>query len=270
MRACLVALIPLLLASCATKPAIHLRAPVPGDADFPTPQPTPRHAEKVAQVRSGNYPLVLVGDSITHTVGEMPGTIYEPLREVWDRHFVPRHAINLGHNGFRTENILWNLQNGELEFPTSPKLVVLLIGTNNTDDRNFRHVHTAEQVFAGTRAIVETIRRRHPSTKVLVLRIFPRGGDDQEGAAARVFHSSPQCIATCRDAGALTARLADGKHVFWLDINPLFLRRDGMINTNLMPDLLHPNRAGAEAWAQAIEPAVSQLLGETPPGRRRR
>jgi lysophospholipase L1-like esterase len=250
-----------LLTSCVSNPQVASRVPGPGDADYPTEAHSDRHAQKVAQVRAGHYNLALIGDSITHTVGEMPGTIYEPLKAVWDRHYAPRHAINLGYSGFRTENILWNLENGELDFSPSPKLAVLLIGTNNTDDRNFAHVHNAQQIFEGTRAIVELIRRRHPTTRILILRIFPRGGDNQQGYAARVFHGSPQCLETCREAGALTAKLADGHHVFWLDINHIFLRPNGSINTDLMPDLLHPNLAGAEAWAQAIEPTITKLMG---------
>lgn len=241
---------------------VSTNAPKLGDADFPKEERSPRHAEKVALIKSGHYDLVLIGDSITHTVGEMPGTKYEPLKAVWDRHFAPRKAINLGHNGFRTENILWNLQNGELDFSPSPKLFVLLIGTNNTDDRHFPRVHTAPEIAAGTKAIADLIRTRHPTSKVLILRIFPRGDDAESGVGADVFHGSQQCVAACREAGALTARLADGKQVFWLDVNHVFLRPDGTINTNLMPDLLHPNLAGAEAWAQAIEPTLARLLGE--------
>ncbi len=264
MRALAGLLLACLLSACvsAPKPPVVSRTPVPGDADYPTPGGGARHDQKVLEVRSGVHPLVLIGDSITHTVGEMPGGIYEPLKAVWERHYAPRHALNLGHNGFRTENILWNLQHGELDFPVSPKVVVLLIGTNNTDDRNFRTVHNAEQIFDGTRAIVDLIRQRHPTTKILILRIFPRGGDDQPGFAERVFHSSAKCRETVQQAGALTARLADGKKVFWLDVNRIFLRPDGSINTDLMPDLLHPNLAGAEAWAQAIEPTLARLLGE--------
>ncbi len=262
MRRALVVCLALFLASCAAPPRHPSHIPAPDDADFPTHEPSPRHDEKVTQVKSGRHDLVLVGDSITHTVGEMPGGIYEPLKAVWERHYAPRHGINLGHNGFRTENILWNLENGELEFSPSPKLFVILIGTNNTDDRNFRTVHTPAQIFDGTKAIVDLIRRRHPAAKVLVLRIFPRGGDAEHGVAARVFHASQRCIDTCREAGALTARLADGKHVFWLDVGGIFLRPDGTINTDLMPDLLHPNLAGAEAWARAIDPTVARLLGE--------
>ena len=277
MRHLLLLIAALCLVSCSSTPpnsgltSAPTRVPAPGDADYPTQVPSGRHAQKVSQVATGHYDLVMIGDSITHTVGEMPGTIYEPLKVVWDRHYAPRHAINLGYSGFRTENILWNLQNGELNFSPSPKVAVLLIGTNNTDDRNFKHVHTAEQIAAGTKAIVDLIRQRHPRTKILVLRIFPRGGDGQQAVAERVFHGSPQCVETCREAGALTAKLADGKHVFWLDVGYVFLRPDGTINTDLMPDLLHPNQAGAEAWAQAIEPTLAKLMGDKPiippPGR---
>lgn len=240
-------------------------SPKPGDADYPTPAPSPRHEEKVVAVQKGHYDLVLIGDSITHTLGELGGK-YEPLKKVWERHFAPRNAINLGHNGYRTEQILWNLQNGELEFAQSPKVAILLIGTNNSDDRHFAKVHTPEEILAGTKAIVDCIRQRHPTTRILVLRIFPRGGDSETGASPPAFNSSTKCIEICRKAGELTAQLADGKQVFWLDVNHVFLRPDGTINTNLMWDLLHPSPEGAEAWAQAVEPTLARLMGDQPLG----
>jgi acetyl esterase/lipase/lysophospholipase L1-like esterase len=239
------------------------RPPQPGDADFPTPAPSPRHDEKVAAVKSGQYELVIIGDSIIHTIGELGGK-YTPLRSVWDRHYAPRRAINLGYSGYRTEQILWNLQSGELDFNPSPKVAIVLIGTNNSDERHFKKVHTPEEIFAGTKAIVDLIRSRHPTTKVLLLRIFPRGGDDEIGVSPPVFNSSAACIETCRRAGELTSRLADGKQVFWLDANHVFLRADGSINPDLMWDLLHPSPAGAEAWAQAIEPTLARLMGDSP------
>jgi lysophospholipase L1-like esterase len=243
-------------------------APQLGDADFPKPTPGARHTQKVEAVKNGDYDLVMVGDSITHTLQDFGGK-YAPLNAVWAKHFAPRHAINLGYSGYRTENILWNLQDGELEFARSPKLFVLLIGTNNTDDRHFPRVHTAEEVFAGTKAIVDLIRKRHPTSKILVLRIFPRGGDSEKGVSPPEFKSSEKCIETCRRAGELTKQLADDKQVFWLDINSTFLKPDGAINTDLMWDLLHPSPAGAEAWCQAIEPTLTRLMddGTKPPER---
>jgi lysophospholipase L1-like esterase len=249
--------IPLLAAT------LSVAAPKPGDADYPTPSPSARHTEKVAAVRAGSYDLVLIGDSITHTLGELGGK-YEPLKAVWEKHFAPRRAINLGHNGYRTENILWNLLNGELDFPRSPKVAMILLGTNNSDDRHFARVHTPEEIFAGIKAIVELVRQRHPTTKLLVLRIFPRGGDSEKSVSPPAFNSSAKCIETCRRAGELTAQLADGRQVFWLDVNHVFLRPDGTINRDLMWDLLHPSPAGAEAWVQAVEPMLARLMGDQP------
>jgi len=238
---------------------VNWQKPELGDADFPLPSPSPRHDQKVKEVRDGSYDVVLVGDSITQTLGELGGK-YEPMKEVWNRHFAPLNAINLGHNGYRTEQILWNMQNGELDFKRAPKVVMLLIGTNNADDRNFKRVHTAEQIFAGTKVIVQTIRKRHPETRILILRIFPRGGDDEQGISPPSFNSSPTCIEICRRAGKLTSRLADGEKVFWLDVNHVFLQTDGSINTELMWDLLHPSPAGAELWVKAVMPTLRKLL----------
>jgi len=111
---------------------------------------------------------------------------------------------------------------------------------------------------------VDLIKRRHPTTKILVMRVFPRGGDAEKGVSPPAFNSSAQCIETCRRAGELTAQLADGKQVFWLDLNYVFLQPDGTINTEMMWDLLHPSPAGAEAWAQAMEPTLAGLMGDQP------
>src|SRR5206468_4020485 len=98
----------------------------PGDADFLTPASCARHQQKVSAVKAGHYDLALIGDSITQTVGDMEGE-WTPLKAVWDKHYAPRHALNLGYSGYRTEQILWNLQNGELDFAQPPKVVTLLV-----------------------------------------------------------------------------------------------------------------------------------------------
>ncbi|MCH1502086.1 MAG: GDSL-type esterase/lipase family protein [Verrucomicrobiales bacterium] len=230
-----------------------------GAAHVPMPSPSERHTKKVAAVKTGDYDLVLIGDSITHTLDDFGGK-YAPLTAVWKKHYAPHKAINLGYSGFRTEQVLWNLQNGELDFTRSPKVAMLLIGTNNTDERHFKKADSPEDVYAGTKAIVDCIKDRHPTTKILVLRIFPRGGDDEKSISEPHFNSSAACIEICRRAGELTKQLADGKQVFWLDVNNIFLNANGTINTDLMWDLLHPSPKGAEAWSKAVAPSLARLL----------
>jgi lysophospholipase L1-like esterase len=213
-----------------------------------------RRAGKRKAIAEKKFDLLMIGDSITHNFDR------PEFKPVWDKFFAPRNAISLGYSGGRTENTLWNLRNGELA-GQSPRVATLLIGTNNTDDANYPIAHTAEEVFAGTKAIVALLRERCPDTRILLLRIFPRTNTYQNkdgsprGDAAKRF-------ATNQKAGELCAKLADDKHVFFLDVNHTFYRPDGTLDPELMPDLLHPSPAGALAWAKAMEPTLSMLFGD--------
>lgn len=227
-------------------------------AVIPVPQKgmEERHAEKVAMARAHKYDLLMIGDSIMH------GLERASVKPVWDTYFGARNALNLGYGGARTENILWNLANGELD-NQSPKVVTLLIGTNNADDANYPTVNSAEEIAEGTAAIVDLLKTKLPQTKILVLRIFPRSnryerpdGSERGSVAKRA--------ATNARAGELVARLADGKRVIFLDVNAVFLKPDGAIDPEMMPDLLHPSPAGAMAWAKAMEPEIARLFGDAP------
>jgi lysophospholipase L1-like esterase len=246
----------ILMRICASSPALSQQ---PGDADFPMPSPCERHTQKVEAVRNGHYDVFLIGNSIIQTLGDEEGE-WLPLRDVWNKHFAPLNAINLGYSGYRTENILWNLQNGELDQKISPKVVLLLIGTNNLDDQHYKKVHTAEEVFRGTKAIVDLIREKHPQTKIIIMRIFVCGGPGDETPYSRKYNRSAECLQALFRAGEMTSTLADNKNVFWVDVNHVFLRPDGKINTDLMPDLIHPNASGAEAWVTEVEPLLLKLM----------
>lgn len=246
--------IALLLAAAVLTSSAVAQAPV-STAVVPTPQRgmASRHQQKVEAARAGKHDLLLIGDSITHNL-DRPA-----YKEVWDQFFAPRNALNLGYSGARTENILWNLQNGELE-NQSPKVAVLLIGTNNSDDANYPIVHTPAEIAEGTRAIVQLLRTKLPETKILLLRIFPRtnvymSGDVERGSARRRFETNLR-------ASERVAPLADGKMVYFLDVNHVFLRLDGSIDPELMPDLLHPSPKGALLWAKAMEPTLATLMGD--------
>ncbi|MES2995581.1 MAG: GDSL-type esterase/lipase family protein [Verrucomicrobiota bacterium] len=247
----------LLPAIVVTAPVFAL-SPVQDSSTIPVPQRgmEPRHAQKAAAAKAHSYQVLLVGDSLTHEL-EKP-----QYKAVWEKFFGDRDALNLGYSGGRTENTIWNLQNGELE-NQKPKLITLLIGTNNSDDANYPVVHTPEQILKGTEGILKVIREKCPDTKVLLVRIFPRenvyqhrNGTERGSAAKRAQVNL--------EAGELIASLADNKTVFSIDANHVFLKPDGKLDPALVPDLLHPSPAGAEKWLGAIEPAVAKLLGEQP------
>src|SRR5204863_676117 len=88
------------------------------------------------------------------------------------KYFEPLKSANFGIGGDRTEHVLWRLQNGELD-GIQPKVVVLMIGTNNTG------ANSAEDIADGIKAIVKTIREKSKDSKVLLLAVFPRGENAQ-------------------------------------------------------------------------------------------
>jgi len=198
----------------------------------------PRHEQVLERVAQGNVDLIMVGDSITHG-WENKG------KAMWDQYYAPRNAVNMGFGGDRTQHVLWRLDHGEID-GIHPKLAVLMIGTNNSNGQD----NTAEEIADGIKAICAEIREKLPKTKILILGIFPRG----EGPSAQREKNAK--------ASELASQIADGKHIFYLNINDKFLEADGTLPRDIMPDLLHPNEKGYAIWAEAIEPTVKKLMGE--------
>ncbi|MFG6432943.1 GDSL-type esterase/lipase family protein [Roseateles sp. LYH14W] len=202
----------------------------------------PRHKEKLEEKRklidAGTPPqIVFIGDSITQG-WEKEG------REVWQRHYAKLNGLALGFGGDRTENVLWRLQQGEID-GIAPNVAVLMIGTNNSGHRGENPATTA----AGIKRLVDEIRQRLPQTKLLLLAIFPRGEKPDDGLRA-----------LNERVNTLIAGFADGKHVHFLNINAALLNADGTLGKDVMPDLLHPNDKGYGLWQRAMAPTLDKLL----------
>ena len=118
-----------------------------------------RHEQKILLVGQEKFQLIMLGNSITNNL-ETPA-----YQQVWQQFFVPRKALNLGFSGYRTENLLWNIDHGELD-GQSPKVVIVEIGTNNVDEKNYPLRHTAGQLAGGIGAIVNRIREKCPMPKL--------------------------------------------------------------------------------------------------------
>jgi lysophospholipase L1-like esterase len=202
-----------------------------------------RHKAMNERIKKGNVDLIFLGDSITHGWEGKGG------KEVWEKYYGKRNAVNLGIGGDRTQHVLWRLENGNIDGIT-PKLAVIMIGTNNSSQ------NSPEDIAAGIKAIVEKLRAKLPQTKVLVLGIFPRGVDDKD--RQRLVNTK---------TNEIVSKLADDKNVYYLDIGPKFLDKDGKLTKEIMPDLLHLSAKGYTIWAESIEPTVAKLMGEKAAGK---
>lgn len=205
--------------------------PAPRDAKW-----VGRHEGFVAIAKKGDVDLLFLGDSITD--GWRGGG-----KAIWEKTFAPLKAANFGIGGDRTQHVLWRLQNGELD-GIKPKLAVLMIGTNNLGGNK------DEEIVAGIKAIIKELQTKTPSTKLLLLGIFPRSMKATDQARARIKHIN-----------SVIAHLDDGgKTIKYMDIGDKFLEADGTLPKDIMPDALHPNAKGYQIWADAITPTVQKML----------
>ncbi len=98
-------------------------------------QPAPRtdqnsriaHEQLLAKKSTGRIDVYFAGDSITRRWG---ATDYPEFLANWRQNFFGWNAANFGWGADLTQNILWRVQNGELD-DVHPKVIVLLAGTNN-------------------------------------------------------------------------------------------------------------------------------------------
>lgn len=196
------------------------------------------------RTKQGNIPIVFLGDSITQ--GWTGGG-----KEIWDKRYAPLGAVDYGIGGDSTRQVLWRIGHGELD-GLSPKLVVLLIGTNNLyGDFN---AGTDDQIAAGITKIVGTLHAKLPRTNILLLGLLPRQNEYFSGR-----------IVTINKA---IAKLDDGHAIRFLNMGPQFATALGKVRPELyVSDQLHPDTAGYQVWADTMQPLFDALL-KTPLGTR--
>ena len=171
-----------------------------------------RLAEKEAQAQT-HHDTVFIGDSITHNWDNLAPDLQK-------QYF--GDVLNLGFSGDRTHEVLWRIRRIDWA-KVAPKRIMLMIGTNNAGTGV-----PPEETFEGIRAIVDHLKTACPDATIMILKIFPRGNDEKDGAR--------------RLNDAVNARLhelADGKRVLLRDVSPFYFMPDGKtLNRALVPDLL--------------------------------
>ena len=221
----------------AAKPAI-----VPNPAHDPT-KPVPggvrwfgrNHAKYVQQTQSMKIDLCFLGDSIT---AMWPGNLF-------GKYYGKYKVVNFGVGGDRTENVLWRLENGELK-GQSPKVIVLMIGTNNLG------FNTVDEVALGVETVVKNLQGKFPKTKILVLGILPKLGSPQE--------PTEKMLEKIVKVNAITAKLDDGKMIRYVDFGPKFLDKDGKIQGGILADGVHLTGKGYEIWAASISELLAEMM----------
>jgi lysophospholipase L1-like esterase len=221
-----------------------------GLADRPVPRSDQNsltaHAQLLDKAAKRGIDIYFEGDSITRRWG---ATDYPEFLANWKQNFFGWNAANFGWGADTIENILWRLHNGELD-GVNPKVIVLLAGTNNVGRTTPVDGDAAkvENITRGIKAIVDVMQQKAPKATIVLVGIFPR-------------NDNIAVMPTIDKINANVSRFADAKRIRYLNINSKLADKDGKLFDGIMGDGLHPTLKGYQAWADALKPIFTELMG---------
>jgi len=206
------------------------------------------HEQLLAKTKQGRIDVYFEGDSITRRWG---ASDYPELLENWKKNFFGWNAADFGWGADRVENILWRIENGELD-DIDPKVIVLLAGTNNVGNTVPPEgvERTAANVTKGLEAVVRVMQSKAPNAVIILMGIFPR-------------NDNLAVMPEIERINANLAGMADGRKIRYLNINDRLADHDGKLHEGMMNDRdkLHPLLNGYQVWADALKPVFTELLG---------
>jgi lysophospholipase L1-like esterase len=205
------------------------------------------HAQLLEKAKAGGIDIYFEGDSITRRWG---ATDYPQFLANWKENFFGWNAADFGWGADTIQNILWRLNNGELD-GVNPKIIVLLAGTNNIGNSVPPRGEEAKvaDITKGLQAILSILQAKAPGATIIVTGIFPR---NDNMAVMPVIDKVNNNL----------SRLADGKKIRYLNVNDKLADRDGKLLDGMMnPDKLHPAIKGYQVWADGLKPIFTELLG---------
>ena len=177
---------------------------------------------------------VFFGDSLTRRWEDNPS--------LWEKYFAPFAPANFGVGADTLNNILWRVQNENLE-NLAPEKLVFLGGTNSLHDES------VGDIIDTIEYILRLFNEKLPATSLLLIGIFPRN-DDTDGT---VYNSS---IVQINAALSAAVRANIFPRTTFADFGSLLLGSDGRLKPELTPDGLHMNAEGYKV----LGPELVRLL----------
>lgn len=231
-------------------PEAKAAKPAAAFGDVPADEPLPRadhnsqlvHEDLLQKAKKGGVDIYFEGDSIVRRWG---ATDYPEFLENWKKNFFGWNAGDFGWGADRTQNIIWRLQNGELD-GVEPKVYVLLAGTNNLG--HHPPPGSADDVPRAIKKIIDIFRAKSPDATIVLTAIFPR-------------NDTPNANPVINQINAKLATFADGKKIRFVNINDQLADANGKLHEGMTVDHLHPSLKGYQIWADALKPIFTEVLG---------
>ena len=159
----------------------------------------------------------------------------------WKALFKDRPVLNLGFGWDRTQNVLKRIELGELD-GLSPKVIVLLIGTNNLTRSKSVRENTPAEIAEGIAVILQKCSEKCPQARIVLMAVFPRGEKPNNPDRAKIAAINERIV-----------KFAEPPRVTFLDLTAKFTNADGTISKDVLSDFLHPSAKGYALWAEALK-----------------
>lgn len=192
--------------------------------------------QRVAAIKGKPCDIIFIGDSITQNFVEYPKAGWNLVGgAVWEKHYAHRNALNFGVGADKTQNVLWRLEHMDVK-DLHPKVAVLLIGVNNSQD-------TPADIAAGVKAVIAKTQDTFARVKIILIGILPTSRETKKMA----------------DANTIIRTFADGRSVIFFDLGAK-MPPVGDNWKGVGHDHLHLTQEGYEIWATEMEPLLKSLL----------
>ena len=213
-----------------------------------------RHEAFLERAKAGKVDVLFVGDSITQG-WETAG------KDAWKKLFdgLRVSAANFGIGGDRTQHVLWRVRDGMELKGLQPRVVVLMIGTNNLN------ANGPQEIAEGVEAVVRELRQQLPEARVLLMGVLPRGPSEKDLARQLVKEINRRLKELAGDVDDKEKKDdKKDKMVRFLDIGGEFLVKEGDkkgdLDKDLMPDFVHLSPRGYQIWESALEKVLPDWL----------
>ena len=164
-----------------------------------------------------------------------------------DRDMLPLPVLNRGFGGARIQDVVHYAPRCVL--PYHPRAVVLFAGTNDIAEPR---PATAQQVFDGYRAFVETVHAALPAVPIYYVSITPT---PLRLKLWPIADEANRRIAACAQTDP---------RLRYIDLTSPLLTTDGLPDRRLYKfDRLHPNARGYAVWTSVIKPRLRADLFPT-------
>ncbi len=189
-----------------------------------------RRTRWAGRIQQDHQAVVLLGDSITQGWGEDFSDWCPGMK-----------IANRGISGDTTRGVLIRLQGDVLNL--EPEAVVLLIGTNDLDEKA-----EPETIAANLKLILAELQKHDSKMPIILCQVFPSSASKNRPAEK------------IKKVNQLYVDAVKGNpQVTLLETWSLFADSQGDAIASEFPDLLHPNMAGYAKWAAALRVIFATL-----------